>query len=140
MEVVSAVGINFLNLVVVYAPIFFLLWFVEQFEDYRSKFPARMHIITTTCYTIATCVYPLLCIAFDQFGNPWRHLRILQSTKKNSIEMNKKRDNSRHEGNRVPVGGIDAVDPRSFLVRAQEEVQEKQRKRNVITKSNLQSK
>ena len=47
---------------------------VAFFKDYRSDFSMESHIISTVCYAAVICIYPLIRLAFDEFGSPWRHL------------------------------------------------------------------
>ena len=128
IEVISATVISYLNLCFVYVPIFFIIESVEYFQDYQSNFSIYVHIGTKVFYIIEDGVYPLLCGAFEEFGNPWRHIKTIPSSLNDHADSNQSRGSwtaSTKMRYVVAIGGRDPVDPQSFLVRNQEEVKKK---------------
>ena len=62
---------------------------------------------------------------FDMLRDPCIYSMILQSSENNTIEMDQKKDCTAEENKmdrKIPVGGRDPIDLRSFMVRNQDEI------------------
>ena len=140
MKLFSTFCLHILNLTLAYFPLYAVIQFAEFFESFKSAHPEITHAWAAVSYITAIFIYAALFYLYDNYGNPWRHLKSSQNSHNDRIEEQQNFSPQDDNVESIPMTaplkyeidprGQDPIDPRSFMIKNKKEIDKKNKNRS----------
>jgi len=118
------VSLHYINMLIIYLPLYLILNFVEGFEMFTSSHTNLIHLAALICYLLVGILYALLMAYYEKYANRWTILESELSVENTSDARGHGNENSSEaeetEGIRLletppkgfkPTGGVDPIRP-----------------------------
>ena len=137
-ELMCISSLHFLNLTLAYVPMFLIIEYSGFFNSYRSSHHLTTHAAVVTAYALSIILYGVTHYLYNNYGTPWRHLRVVLAKKKENISMQGVKTltgreeegeilmpSTSQQGSAVRKAMVDAITNKSYMAQNMREVNRK---------------